>query len=98
MSRNHHGVVVTDIVARVVPQRLERLGVSAEQDRAAIGVALSGTLGRSSDPKLVPEVNEAMAVAASSSRDSLIEGLGRMPIDAAGALLDELEARGLLAR
>ncbi len=69
---------------------IHRLGVSAEQDRAAIGIGLSGALGRSTDPKLVAKVKRALASASGASRDALIEGLGRMKIDAARELLGEL--------
>ncbi len=69
---------------------LHRLGVSAEQDRGAIGIGLSGALGRSRDPALVGQVKKAVAAAPAAARDALIEGLGRMPIKEAGALLSEL--------
>ncbi|MBW2458193.1 MAG: HEAT repeat domain-containing protein [Deltaproteobacteria bacterium] len=69
---------------------LHRLGVSAEQDRGALGIGLSGALGRSKEPALVPQVKAAIAAAPAPARDALIEGLGRMPIPEAGALLGEL--------
>lgn len=69
---------------------LHELGVSAEGDRGAIGVALSGALARSTDPKLVSAVGRAMASAPATARDSLIEGLGRMRAKQAGAVLGRL--------
>jgi len=69
---------------------LHRLGVSAEQDRGAIGIGLSGALGRSKEPALVPKVKAAIAAAPAPARDALIEGLGRMATPEAGRLLGEL--------
>lgn len=71
---------------------LHRLGVSAEQDRAAIGLAISGSLSRSHEPELVATVGKALASLSGASRDALIEGLGRMKTDEARALLVELSA------
>jgi len=69
---------------------LHRLGVSAEQDRSAIGIALSGALSRSRRPELVERVRSVIAAVPATSRDALIEGLGRMPGKEAAALLGEL--------
>ncbi len=69
---------------------LHRLGVAAEQDRAAIGLALSGALSRSVAPKLVRTVAGALVSAAGPTRDALIEGLGRMHTDEARAVLVKL--------
>ncbi|WP_437985385.1 HEAT repeat domain-containing protein [Sorangium sp. So ce117] len=81
---------------------LQRLTVAAEQDRGALGIALSGALSRAdgaTDAKaandardasgkgLVHEVAAAIASAPDAARDALIEGLGRMPGQAAGAAL-----------
>lgn len=71
---------------------LHRLGVSAEQDRAAIGLAISGSLSRSTKPRLVATVEKALASLSGASRDALIEGLGRMSTDEARALLVELSS------
>lgn len=60
------------------PVLLDRLLKSAEQDRGAVGLALSGVLGRSSDATLAKRVGSAVDAAPSSARDALIEGLGRM--------------------
>jgi HEAT repeat protein len=60
------------------PLLLDRLLKSAEQDRAAVGLALSGVLGRSADAGLAKRVGKAVDAAPSSARDALIEGLGRM--------------------
>ncbi len=69
---------------------LHRLGVAAEQDRGAIGIALSGALGRSTSPTLVEQVERALATLPGRSRDALIEGLGRMQAAPAGKLLAKL--------
>ncbi|WP_437716695.1 HEAT repeat domain-containing protein [Sorangium sp. So ce448] len=90
---------------------LQRLTVAAEQDRGALGIALSGALSRAdgadgaggatdaTDAKaandandasgkgLVHDVAAAIASAPDAARDALIEGLGRMPGQAAGAAL-----------
>ncbi|WP_437280813.1 HEAT repeat domain-containing protein [Sorangium sp. So ce375] len=87
---------------------LQRLTVAAEQDRGALGIALSGALSRADDAGgaggaasakaasdardasgkgLVHEVASAIASAPDAARDALIEGLGRMPAQAAGAAL-----------
>jgi HEAT repeat protein len=57
---------------------LDRLLRSAEQDRAALGLALAGVLGRSTDGAVAERVQRAIGSAPSSARDALIEGLGRM--------------------
>jgi HEAT repeat protein len=71
---------------------LYRLGVSAEQDRAALGVALSGALARSKSPRLMAPVTAALASAPEGVRDALFEGLGRMQTREAGALLATLRS------
>jgi HEAT repeat protein len=81
------GRVGKDAAARKL---LFRLGVSAEQDRGAIGIGLSGALGRSTDPKLAAEVKQALGVAPASARDALVEGLGRMQTTTASAVLGDL--------
>jgi HEAT repeat protein len=64
--------------AASAPVLLERLTVAAEQDRGALGLALSGALARSTDAALATRVREAVATAPDAARDALIEGLGRM--------------------
>jgi HEAT repeat protein len=81
------GRIGKDSAAR---QLLHRLGVSAEQDRGAIGIALSGALSRSRDTALVAQVRKEIRSAPSTARDALIEGLGRMNNPRAAALLVEL--------
>jgi HEAT repeat protein len=76
-------------VAREV---LRRLAVAAEQDRGALGIALSGALARSDDPALAATVRAAYATAPESARDALIEGLGRMRGAEAGRALDAIAA------
>jgi HEAT repeat protein len=69
---------------------LRRLTVAAEQDRGAIGIALSGALARAADPALAREVEAAVASAPDVARDALIEGLGRMRGKDAGDALARL--------
>lgn len=76
----------------VAQELLRRLAVSAEQDRSALGIALSGALARSDDPALAGRVREAYATAPESARDALIEGLGRMRGPDAGRALDGIAA------
>ncbi|XXY47132.1 HEAT repeat domain-containing protein [Sorangium sp. So ce269] len=86
---------------------LQRLTVAAEQDRGALGIALSGALSRAGDgrgatdannakdpgdPDLVRDVAAAVASAPDAARDALLEGLGRMPGQAAGAALARMAA------
>lgn len=71
---------------------LDRLTVAAEQDRGALGLALSGALARSKDPALAARVTAALASAPDAARDALIEGLGRMPGAASGQALERLTA------
>ncbi|WP_438028123.1 HEAT repeat domain-containing protein [Sorangium sp. So ce233] len=78
---------------------LQRLTVAAEQDRGALGIALSGALSRVADDAkdgrdkgLVQDVAAAIASAPDAARDALIEGLGRMPGQAAGAALAGMAA------
>ena len=86
MSLSHVG---GSAVAREV---LRRLAVAAEQDRSALGIALSGALARSDDPALAAAVRAAYATAPESARDALIEGLGRMRGAEAGRALDAIAA------
>lgn len=76
--------------AAAAPLLLERLTVAAEQDRGALGVALSGALARVSDAALAVRVREAVATTPESARDALIEGLGRMRGPEARAALTAL--------
>ncbi|WP_437679639.1 HEAT repeat domain-containing protein [Sorangium sp. So ce131] len=75
---------------------LKRLTVAAEQDRGALGIALSGALSRAGDAggakdaaadDLARDVAAAVASAPDAARDALLEGLGRMRGQAAGAAL-----------
>ena len=76
----------------VAQELLRRLAVAAEQDRSALGIAISGALARSDDPALAARVREAYATAPESARDALIEGLGRMRGPDAGRALDGIAA------
>ncbi len=73
--------------ASAAPVLLERLTVAAEQDRGALGIALSGALARAVDPALAARVRAAVASAPEAARDALIEGLGRMHTPEAGSAL-----------
>jgi HEAT repeat protein len=72
------------------PRLLERLAVAAEQDRGALGIALSGAMARVTDAALVERVGAAVAVAPDVARDALLEGLGRAHVAAAGRVLARL--------
>ncbi len=63
---------------------LSRLVDAAEQDRGALGVALSGVMSRSSSNDLATRAAASVDGAPDLARDALIEGLGRM--SAGGAL------------
>ena len=76
--------------AAAAPVLLERLTVAAEQDRGALGIALSGALARATDPILAGRVRDAVAAAPEAARDALLEGLGRMRTPEAGAALAAL--------
>jgi len=76
--------------ARVAPELLRRLTVAAEQDRGALGIALSGALARATDKELAAKVRDAIATAPENARDALIEGLGRMKGPASGQLVEGL--------
>ena len=76
--------------AAAAPLLLDRLTVAAEQDRGALGIALSGALARATDAALAERVRAAVASAPEAARDALIEGLGRMHAREAGAALASL--------
>jgi HEAT repeat protein len=71
---------------------LERLRVAAEQDRGALGLALSGALARVTDASLADKVAASLSSAPDIARDALIEGLGRMPGAAASKALASIAA------
>jgi HEAT repeat protein len=72
---------------------IERLTQAATEDRTAIGIALAGALSRS-DERAAKKLEPVLFGAGGGVRDALIEALGRMPGNAAGALLAELARRG----
>ncbi len=76
--------------AGVAGDLLTRLTVAAEQDRGALGIALSGVLARTDDASLAPKVKAAVSVAPDLARDALIEALGRMKSPDAGRALADL--------
>jgi cellulose synthase operon protein C len=58
---------------------LERLLRSAEEDRLALGVALAGPLGRTTDLGVVRAARERLDEAPGVARDAILEGLGKNP-------------------
>lgn len=74
---------------------LDRLLLAAEQDRGALGIAISGVLSRSTDPKVAARTSTALATAPEVARDALIEGLGRMRSADAGRYLAALASGGI---
>lgn len=72
--------------AAALLRMLARSGV----DRHALGLALSGTLGRSDAATLVAQAEARVPSARPAVRDALIEGLGRMKTKEAGAALARL--------
>ena len=69
---------------------LHRLGVSAEQDRDALGIALSGVFSRVTAPEPIAKIQAMMGTARAVTRDALIEALGRSQSPDAGRVLLEL--------
>jgi HEAT repeat protein len=69
---------------------LDRLLVAAEQDRGALGIAVSGALSRVTDPLLAARVGAAIPTVSELARDALIEGLGRMKGPDAGRVVATL--------
>lgn len=65
--------------ADIAADLLRRLVEAAEQDRQALGLALSGVLARTSSDAIAKEAGDAVASAPDTYRDALIEGIGRMP-------------------
>jgi len=78
----------------LAPKLLSRLLKSAEQDRAALGVALAGVLARNREAATANAVADAVAAAPASARDALIEGLGRLESDVTQKRLDDLTGGG----
>ncbi len=74
---------------------LTRLVQSAEQDRGALGIALSGVLSRTKADAVAKRVGVAITGAPDIARDALIEGLGRMPSPEALAQLALLSKGGV---
>jgi HEAT repeat protein len=62
--------------AHVLLDRLER---SAEQDRAALCIALAGTLGRSNDASDLQSAERLAESSRGGERDALIEAIGLVP-------------------
>ncbi len=66
---------------------LDRLVQASEQDRASIGIALSGAMAASRDDAVAGRAADLLDVVRESTRDVLIEGLGRSVSTAAGRRL-----------
>jgi HEAT repeat protein len=56
---------------------LDRLLRSAEEDRLALGVALSGPLARTTDASVLRAARERLDEAPAVARDAILEGLGK---------------------
>lgn len=69
---------------------VDRLARAAEQDRGAIGIALSGAMSRVEDDGAVEDVARLISIVQPSVRDALIESLGRSKARAADAALSRL--------
>jgi HEAT repeat protein len=67
---------------------------AAEQDRAAIGLALAGPLSRNVDPRVLARIERAVRASSGAERDLLIEAMGRVPGSAAVARLSALAKGG----
>jgi HEAT repeat protein len=65
--------------AKIAPTLLDRLERSAEEDRAALSLALSGALSRNSDEAVQNRVERALLHSRGAERDAFIEAMGRMP-------------------
>ncbi|MFO0612010.1 MAG: HEAT repeat domain-containing protein [Polyangiaceae bacterium] len=76
--------------ADIAGDLLKRLVEAAEQDRQALGVALSGVLSRTSSDAIAKAAGAAVTSAPDTHRDALIEGIGRMPAPAAVSVLGEV--------
>jgi HEAT repeat protein len=76
---------------------LRRLTAASEQDRGAVGIALSGAMARTTDAPAVAMVARLLPAVGEASRDVLIEGLGRMPSPRAAELLASLAERSVSA-
>lgn len=64
--------------ADIAKDLLRRLVEAAEQDRQALGLALSGVLERTESAAVAKDAADAVASAPDTYRDALIEGVGRM--------------------
>ena len=73
----------------IAPILIDRLIRSDEEDRAAVGIALSGVLARTKDAPTLRDAREKIVQAPASARDAIFEGLGLNP--AGLAELSQLE-------
>ncbi|MBI5536245.1 MAG: HEAT repeat domain-containing protein [Deltaproteobacteria bacterium] len=74
---------------------LRRFGVASEQDRAAIGIALSGAMSRATDEAIATGAAGMLPTVREPMRDVVIEGLGRMKTPGAGQALAAVLDRAL---
>jgi HEAT repeat protein len=79
--------LATAAAPTTVGMLLERLTAAAVDDRGAIGLAVSGALSRSTDRAMAARIEGLLATSGGGIRDALLEGLGRMAIPEAGAVL-----------
>lgn len=73
-----------DSAAKVLLQRIE---AAAEQDRNAMGMAVSGALAHATEPSLVARGAAALRVCSAPLRDAVLEGLGRSKVPGATAAI-----------
>jgi HEAT repeat protein len=76
--------------AKVAGTLLGRLERSAEQDRTALGLALTGPVARSRDPRLVERLERAVRSSRDAERDMLIDALAGSPVPEATRRLADL--------
>jgi HEAT repeat protein len=69
---------------------LRRLERSAEQDRTALGLALTGPVARSRDPRFVTRLERAVRSSRGDERDMLVDALAASPHVEATRSLSEL--------
>lgn len=77
---------------RAALELVVRLTSAAEEDREALGLALSGALARSSEDALQRPLESALRAVTGRGRDAILEGLGRSPAVWSGAMLEALAA------
>jgi HEAT repeat protein len=71
---------------------LDRLGRAAEQDRAALALALGGALERSKEPAHAERADKLLRASQGGERDALIEAIGRISGEGGSKRLADLAA------